>query len=76
MISSDIICQIKMMRYLGLHLEWNNYHKFDTNGHLSTGLYDKKDDCNCAILNFPLRDSNIPSATPQLIRYTRASSLY
>jgi hypothetical protein len=36
MLSSDIICETKMIRTLGRHFEYNNYLKFDTNDHLST----------------------------------------
>jgi hypothetical protein len=53
----------------------------DTNGQLSTRLYDKRDDFNIAIINFPHLDSNI-SFSPayggyisQLICYARACSL-
>ena len=52
------------------------------NNSLCTKLYDKRDDFNFAIVNFPFLDSNIP-ATPaygvyvsQLIRYARACSMY
>jgi hypothetical protein len=53
----------------------------DTNGQLSTRLYDKRDDFIIAIINFPHLDSNI-SFSPayggyisQLICYARACSL-
>ena len=35
------------------------YLNFDNNGQISTSLYDKADDFNFAITNFPHRDSNI-----------------
>ena len=38
------------------------YFKFDTNGQLSTTLYDKKDNFKIAIINFQQLDSNIPTA--------------
>ena len=62
--------------FLDLFLE------FDTNGHLSTRIYDKRDDFNFDIINFPHLDSNIPSSPAygvyisQLIRYARACSNY
>ena len=62
--------------YLDLFLE------FDRQGKLSTKIYDKRDDFNFPIVNFPYLSSNIPSSpaygvfTSQLIRYARASSLY
>ena len=62
--------------YLDLFLE------FDRQGKLSTKIYDKRDDFNFPIVNFPFLSSNIPSSpaygvfTSQLIRYARASSLY
>ena len=58
--------------YLDLHLEINSEWR------LRTKLYDKRDDFNCPIVNFPFICSNIPE-TPaygvylsQLIRYSRA----
>ena len=62
--------------YLDLLLE------FDTDGHLKTSIYDKRDDFNFTITNFPFLSSNIPSSPAygvyisQLIRYARASSQY
>ena len=56
--------------------------KYDTNGHLSTRLYDKRDDFNFTIINFPYLDSNIPLSPSygvyisQLIRYARACNSY
>jgi hypothetical protein len=56
--------------------------EFDDSGQLSTKTYDKRDDFNFKIINFPNMCSNI-SASPaygvyisQLIRYGRASSNY
>ena len=58
------------------------YLEFDDSGQLSTKIYDKRDDFNFKIINFPNMCSNI-SASPaygvyisQLIRYARASSNY
>ena len=51
-------------------------------GQLRTSLYDKRDDFNFHITNFPFLSSNIPSSPAygvfisQLIRYTRACSSY
>jgi hypothetical protein len=42
--------------YLDLHL------KFDSEGRLRTKLYDKRDDFNFPIVNFPFICSNIPAA--------------
>jgi hypothetical protein len=56
--------------------------KLDTNGKLSTQLYDKRDDFNFSIVNFPYLCSNIPASSAygvyisQLIRYARACSAY
>ena len=56
--------------------------EFDDSGQLSTKIYDKRDDFNLKIINFPNMCSNI-LASPvngvfisQLIRYARASSNY
>ena len=52
------------------------------NGKLTTRLYDKWDDFNFPIVNFPFLSSNIPSAQAysiyviQLIHYARAFSNY
>ena len=49
-------------------------------GQLHTSLYDKRDDFNSHITNFPFPSSNIPSSSAfgvfisQLIRYDRVSS--
>jgi hypothetical protein len=58
------------------------YLKCDTNRQLSTGIYDKRDDFNFAIINVLHLDSNYMSTASaygvyisQLIRYARACSL-
>ena len=62
--------------YLALHLS------IDRDGQLHTSLYDKRDDFNFHITNFPFLSSNSPSSLAygvfisQLIRYARASSSY
>ena len=51
-------------------------------GQLHTSLYDKRDDFNFHITNFPFLSSNIPSSPAygvfisQIIRYARACSSY
>ena len=48
-------------------------------GQLHTSIYDKRDDFNFHITNFPFLSSNIPSSPvfiSQLIRYARACSSY
>ena len=66
----------KIASFLDLYLE------FDDSGQLSTKIYDKRDDFNFKIINFPNMCSNIPASpaygvyTSQLIRYARASSNY
>jgi hypothetical protein len=58
------------------------YLEFDDSGQLNTTIYDKRDDFNFKILNFPNMCSNIPASPAygvyisQLIRYARASSNY
>ena len=62
--------------YLDLHLE------IDSKGGLRTKLYDKRDDFDFPIVNFPFMSSNIPAAPAygvyisQLIRYSRACASY
>ena len=62
--------------YLDLFLQRNQH------GQLTTKLYDKRDDFNFPIVNFPYMDSNIPASPTygiymsQLIRYSRACSHY
>ena len=54
----------------------------DVGGKLTTQLYDKRDDFDFAIVNFPYTCSNIPLSPvygvylSQLIRYARACSTY
>ena len=61
------------------------YLEIDDSGHLGTKIYDKRDDFNFKIINFPNNFnmcSNIPASPAygvyisQLIRYARASSNY
>ena len=62
--------------YLDFHLS------IESDGQLRTSLYDKRDDFNFHITNFPFPSSNIPSSPAygvfisQLIRYARACSSY
>ena len=62
--------------YLDCLLEINK------SGKLSTKLYDKRDDFNFPIVNFPFLCGNIPASpsygvfVSQLIRYARACSFY
>ena len=53
---NDTIDTDRSASYLDLHLE------FETNGWWRTKLYDKRDDFNFPIVNFPLICSNIPTA--------------
>jgi hypothetical protein len=58
------------------------YLEFDDSGQLSAKIYDKRDDFNFKIINFPNLCSNIPASPAygvyilQLIRYARTSSNY
>ena len=58
------------------------YLEFDDSGQISTKIYDKRDDFNFTIINFPSMCSNVPASPAygvyisQLIRYARASSNY
>ena len=60
----------------------DQYLEFDDSGQLNTKIYDKRDDFNLKIINFPNMCSNIPASPvnsvyiSQLIRYARASSNY
>jgi hypothetical protein len=66
----------KSASYLDLHLE------IDSEGQLRTKLYNKRDDFNFPIVNFPFICSNIPAAPAygiyisQMIRYSRACGSY
>jgi hypothetical protein len=66
----------RSVSYLDLHLD------IDSEGRLRTKLYDKRDDFNFPIVNFPFIWSNIPAApvygvfTSLLIRYSRACNSY
>jgi hypothetical protein len=58
------------------------YLEFDDSGQLSTKIYDKRDDFNFKMINFPNMCINIPASPAygvyisQMIRYARASSNY
>ena len=58
------------------------YLEFDDSVQLSTEIYDKRDDFNFKIINFPNMCSDIPAPPgygvyiSQLIRYARASNIY
>jgi hypothetical protein len=62
--------------YLDQHLE------IDNEGRLRTKLYDKRDDFNSSIVNFPFIRSTFPAAPAygvyisQMIRYSRACGSY
>jgi hypothetical protein len=62
--------------YLDQHLE------IDNEGRLRTKLYDKRDDFNSPIVNFPYIRSTFPAAPAygvyisQMIRYSRACGSY
>ena len=62
----------RLASYLYLHLE------IDNEDHLKTKRYDKRNDINFPIVNFPFICSNIPAASAygeyisQWIRYSRA----
>jgi hypothetical protein len=66
----------RSVSYLDLHL------KIDSEGWLRTKLYDKRDDFNFPIVNFPLICNNIPAAPAygvyisQLLQYSTACGSY
>ena len=72
----DITDTDRSASYLDVHLE------IGSEGWLRTKLYDKRDDFNHPIVNFPFIFSNIPAASAygvyisQLIRYSRACGSY
>ena len=65
-----------MHHILDLLLKYDNFHR------LQVKLYDKRDDFNFDIVNFPFLCSNIPQSPAyevfvfRLIRYARASFMY
>lgn len=71
----DTTNTLRSASYLDLLLEIDS-------GKLQTRLYDKRDDFNFPIVNFPFIDSNIPAAPAygvyisQLIRYSRSCDRY
>jgi hypothetical protein len=70
------------MLSLTSYFRFNKNTTFDDSGQLSTKIYDKRDDFNFKIINFPNMCSNIPAPPTygvyisQLIRYARVSSNY
>ena len=74
-----------LLRKLTHQITWQTTlisHSSDSEGKLSTRLYDKCDDFDFHTVNFPFLSSNIPSGPsygvymPQLIRYARSCSHY
>ena len=71
----DTTDTVKSASDLDLHLE------IDTRGRLNTKRYDKRDDFDFPIVNFPFLSGNIPEALAygvyisQLIRYSRACDI-
>ena len=67
--------------FLDIFVKFSNFI-IDSRGKLSTRLYDKRDDFDFHIVNFPFLSSNIPSGPSygvyisQLIRYARCFSHY
>ena len=63
-------------------VDWRGVGSIESDGQLRTSLYDKRDDFNFHITNFPFLSSNIPSSPAygvfisQLIWYARACSSY
>ena len=71
----DTTDTIKSVSYLDLHL------KIDTRGRLNTKFYDRREDVDCPIVNFPYLSGKIPEAPAygvyisQPIRYSRACEI-
>ena len=87
--SFQISCNPGLVEALRCHLRWDTSASYldlllsiGRDGQLRTSLYDKRDDFNFHITNFPFLSSNIPSSPAygvfisQLIRYARACSSY
>ena len=74
--------EIKETMEIAASSSYLDCYLYTDNGKLTTRLYNKRDDFNFPIFNFPFLSSNIPSATAysiyvsQLIRYARACSNY
>ena len=73
LINVKLIPLISKSRFLDLHLSISNEI-------VSTKIYDKLDDFDFEIVNFPFLDDDVPRSTPygvyisQLIRFARAFS--
>ena len=77
-----IRAQLRSMSLLEIYLE--QYHSFSftkvSNGFVSSKIYDKRDDFDFDIVNFPFLDGDVPRSTSygvyisQLIRFARVSS--
>ena len=50
---------------------WDIYLEFDDSGQLSTKIYDKRDDFNFKIINFPNMCSNIPAYLAYMVFTSR-----
>ena len=85
---SGVLPDYEHIRYAGPSLWRLLFHLYlqcfiiDSGGKLSTRLYDKRDDFDFHIVNFPFLSSDIPSGPSygvyisQLIRYARCCSHY
>ena len=57
-----------------------NLHLYVSDGFVKTKLYDKRDNCDFDIMNFPFLDGDVSRSSscgvyiPQLIRFARVSS--
>ena len=80
-LSPSVVGDCFNMKWQPLEVALANVHGYDS-GQLSTKIYDKRDDFNFKIINFPNMCSNIPASPAygvyisQLVRYARASSNY
>ena len=79
----NLITNIKSFDFSTLHtITLDLLLSIGRDGQLHTSIYDKRDDFNFHITNFPFLSSNIPSSPAygvfisQLIRYARACSSY
>jgi len=72
-----LIYQVELVKDTADSPNSASYLEHDINGTLTTKLYDKRDDFNFPIINYPFLDGNIPSShasgvyMSQLIRYSK-----
>ena len=75
-----VYCQLKVYNVSDIEASFLDLHLSISDGFVQTKIYDKRDDFDFDIVNFPFLDGDVPRSTSygvyisQLIRFARVSS--